>query len=348
MRYLRFSLALVIGALLALLFAGGVLPVATVFAASQPTCQAAGSTGLTAAVVATAGQTITGSIDATGCDVGIYIGPSASGVTVEDATVTGADNQGIFVQDASGTVIEDSIISGNGAKPTLCPTPPAKPTGPCIAEDKPIELVGTSHAVVRDNVVTGNLADGGIGVADDGPLDPGAFKPGTLHPAYHNLVEDNVVESNKGGCGIVVAAYNAGAGISNNVVEGNIVEKNVAGIVVATNVPHSTSQNNDVFDNTVASNFIAGIIVHSNAPFDMITGTNVQGNTLIGNGPDPTAAGGHGPKTPTGIAVVAEPLPPGTPAAVRPAQIHGTTILRNTYVQEQTTNFVFGAVATTY
>ena len=339
--------SLLLALAVALFFASGSIAPAAAFAqGSAASCVAAGTTGLTAKVVAAAGQTITGQVDATGCDVGIYVGPSARGVTIENASVSGANDHGIFVQDAFGTVIENSVVFRNGVDPTLCPSPPKQPTGPCIAEDKPIELVGTSHAVVKDNVVDGNLADGGIGVADDGATDPGALRPGTPHAAYHNLIEHNVIEANRGGGGIVLAAYNANGGLSNNVVEGNFVAKNVAGIVVATNAPHAIAQDDDVFNNTMVSNTLAGVIVHASAPFDMVSGTNIQGNILVGNGPDPSAAGGHGPKSPTGIAVVAEPLPPHTPAGVHGAQIHGTTLKGNTFVHETVTNFVFGAVAT--
>ena len=38
-------------------------------------CLQAGNTGLTASIVAHPGQTITGAVDATGCDLGIYVGP---------------------------------------------------------------------------------------------------------------------------------------------------------------------------------------------------------------------------------------------------------------------------------
>jgi len=321
------------------------LPAAGTFAASGPTaaqtnCQQAGSTGLTAKVVATSGQTITGLVDATGCDVGIYVGPGVSNVTIQSAVVENADNHGIFVQDAFGTTIENSVVDHNGLNPTLCPNPPQKPTGPCISEDKPIELVGTSHSVVENNTVTGNLADGGIGVADDGPLDPGAFDPGTLKAAYHNVIANNVVVDNKGGCGIVLAAYNQGGGVSNNVVTGNVVNQNVAGVVVAADSPGTTVINNDVFRNVVEDNIIPGIIVHSNTPGDKVIGTNIQGNVLSGNGADGEV---HDTAT-TGIIVVTNPTPPGFPAGTPAALITYTTVKGNTFDNEQKDVVVTGKV----
>lgn len=335
-----------VSAIVSALSIGSCLLVAAPAGAAAPVCQSAGSTGLTAAVIATSNQTITGTIDATGCGVGVYIGPGITGVTVDNATISGANDHGILVQDASNDTIENSLVTGNGLNPSTCPSPPTPPTGPCISEDKGIELVGTSHVTVEDNVVTKNMADGGIGVADDGPIDPGAPQPGTLHPGYHNLIKGNVISGNPTGCGIVVAAYNPGAGVSNNVVEGNDVTGNVAGIVVAADAPHTLAINNDVFQNVASGNFIPGVIVHSNAPGDVVVGTDVEGNVLSGNGPDPHAAGGKGPAGPAGIVVIAEPLPPGAPASLPKAIVRDTTVKGNTYAGETVNLFIFGSIAT--
>src|SRR5437870_1718357 len=50
---------------------------------------------ITAAKVAITCQTITGDVDATGCDVGVYIGPGVTGVTVT-AAVHDASQVNIF------------------------------------------------------------------------------------------------------------------------------------------------------------------------------------------------------------------------------------------------------------
>lgn len=321
---------------------GGLPPVA----AAAATCQSAGNTGLTAAVIATSNQTITGAIDATNCDVGIYVGPGVTGVTVEGATVTGASNHGIFVEDSSSDTIENSVVEGNGTSPNVCPSPPKQATGACIHEDKAIEIVGSSHVLVQDNTVTGNKADGGIGIADDGPTDPGALNPGTLMASHNDTISGNVIIGNSTGCGVVVAAYNPGAGVSNNVVENNIVEQNVAGVVVAADSPHTSVLNNDVKDNVIEHNFLPGVIVHANTPGDTVVGTDVENNVLVGNGGDASAAGGKGPKGSTGVVVAAEPTPPGFPAGLPPAAIHWTTVKNNTYVDESTSVFVSGAFAT--
>jgi parallel beta-helix repeat protein len=269
----------------------------TAGAAPSPsrTCLPAGGTGLTAAVVATTGQIVTGTIDATGCNVGVYVGPWASSVVISGATITGAKDHGIFIQDTSNVLVENSTVSGNGVSPT-----------PGIPENKAIELVGTSYSVVRNNIVTGNMADGGIGVSDDGMIDPGAARPGSPHPAMLNSVIGNRVTENGGGCGIVVASYNSS--VSNNLVANNTVVRNPAGIVVAADAPNTSVKDNWVMGNAITDNSIPGVIIHSNAPGDTLSGTVVQGNVISGNGFDPEV----GLKDPTrgaGIILVGEVAP---------------------------------------
>ncbi len=145
--------------------------------------------------------------------------------------------------------------------------------------------------MVKGNTVTKNLADGGISLVDDGPLDPGVAQGkipvgGTLAPSKDNTIEDNTITDNQGGCGIVIAAYNAGEGVIDNIVSGNTVSHDVAGIVVATDVPGSLAEGNVVSHNVVSDNFIAGIVLHSNAPGDMLMKNAVTDNTVAGNGAD--------------------------------------------------------------
>ena len=129
-------------------------------------CSAAGSTGLTAAQVATTNQTISASVDATGCDIGIYVPPGATGVTIGGATssdgitVSGANDTGIFVDQTTGTTIENDTVQNNGVAP-----------GAGIGSFGGIVLAGVSNATVSSNTVTGN-GGGGIIVNDNGPVNP--------------------------------------------------------------------------------------------------------------------------------------------------------------------------------
>ena len=293
---------------------------------AAPACSPAGGTGLTAAVIATSGQKISSTINASGCDIGIYVGPGTSGVVINGAKVTGANDHGIFVQDASNIVIKNNVVSGNGIAPNTA-----------IQENKAIELVGTSHSTVSGNVVRDNLADGGIGVADDGPaIDPGAPVASATSPlpGNGNVVTNNYVKDNAAGCGIVVAAYNEGGGVSHNVVSDNRVVGGwsgapgtsipyVGGIVVAADSPSTNVAHNTVSMNTIVVSLIPGIVVHSNAPGDYVSGTILYKNYITKNGAEGPP---DDPSDPTGIEIVAESAP-GMPNA---------PVLVNTYVISQT------------
>ncbi|MDG6908275.1 MAG: right-handed parallel beta-helix repeat-containing protein [Nitrososphaerota archaeon] len=239
-------------------------------------------------------------INATGKVYGIFVlGADSNGTVIEGLTVELANNHGIFVQDSFGVTIEHNDIVSNGLRPVACPSPPATPTGPCIQENKAIELTGTSHSTVVDNQVINNMADGGIGIADDGQINPGGLSGGSPNAAIGNVVSGNTVIGNLVGCGIVVAAYNPGEGVISNIVTNNYVINGLpGGIVVAADVPHTSAVNNTVAYNTVLNNKIPGIIVHSNTPGDIVAGTIIKDNTISGNG-------GFGPKT-TGITLIGQ------------------------------------------
>ena len=325
----------VLGASLVLLAAVFTIPLAasgpaaahpTGPAASDRTCVPAGTTGLTAAVVAVPHERITGTIDATGCDIGVYVGPGVVGVHIKEATISNANDHGIFVQDTSRAVIEDSLVAHNGLAPHRCS---ATVSPPCIQEDKAIELSGTTSVTVRDNVVADNVVDGGIGVSDDGPIDPGAPAAGTLHLSSKNVIEGNTVLDNAFGCGIVVAAYDAGAGVAKNIVRHNAVIGSspgtgpfVGGIVVAADAPGTWAWDNVVLGNQVVDSLIPGIVVHSNTPGDRVWNNKLIGNILVNNG---FQAPPNDPTVPSGIEVVAEAHPGETNAPV----LTGTLVFDN-------------------
>ena len=231
-------------------------------------------------------------INAIGKMYGIYVfGSSASGTVLQGLTVENADNHGIFVQDSSQVTIVNNDVLHNGLNPINCPEPPTPPSGPCIAENKGIELVGSSNSVVANNLVANNQADGGIGISDDGQINPGGFTGGASNPAAGNVISGNTITSNVGGCGVVVAAYDPGEGVSNNIVTGNHVVNGYAGIVIAADVPNTSAINNTVVANTVLDNQLPGIIIHSNTPGDIVSGTTILRNVVSGNagfGPQPT------------------------------------------------------------
>jgi Right handed beta helix region len=307
-------------------------------AVSSPECLPAGGTGLTAVEVASSHQTIRGiSINAAGCDVGIYIGPGTTGVTINNVKITGANDHGIFVQDASHISIKDSTVTGNGVARHACPTPFSPP--PCIHEDKALQLVGTTDSVVSNNIVGHNVADGGIGIADDGPAsvggDPAALTASATspQPSQNVRVTGNVIVDNTNGCGIVVAGYDANVGVRNIEVRDNTIVgappatpdqlpplggpfgglgSYYGQIVIAGDGPFTKVSNVQVVGNHLDGSLLPGIVLHANVFGDNITNTNVKDNTLNDNGWYPPFFVSKGdtnvPFSPdtTGISVVAE------------------------------------------
>jgi len=327
-------------------------------------CLTAGSTGLTTKVILTSSQQLTGTaITATGCDLGIYIGPGTDNVLISGVTVTGANEHGIFAQDASRVTIQYSVVTGNGVAGHACPPSGAPPVG-CIAEDKGIELVGTSNSVVSHNVVSHNLADGGIGVADDGPTDPGApnTHAGIPYGATNDVVSDNLIIDNGNGCGIVIAAYNQGTPVENIQVFGNTIigaapapgqffpppGSYIGQIVVATDGPFADISNTQVVGNNLDGSELPGIVVHSNVFGDIITNTLIQDNVIADNGyyPGPPAIKPNDPgvsQGTTGIALIAEVGGTDTPSPV----LTNTNVSSNTILNDTNGVWLCGTYHTT-
>jgi hypothetical protein len=314
---------------------------------------------LTAFMLASSHQTISRmDINAAGCDVGIYVGPGTHDVTINRVSVTGANDHGIFVQDARGIVVANSYVSGTGVAPHTCETPTSPP--PCVHENKAIELVGTTYSIVWHNVVTDNSADGGIGVADDGPAsvggDPGALNDSatTGHPSAHDEVVGNIIVDNNNGCGIVVAGYDAGVGVRNIwVVDNTVIGSAPSGapnsgpyggpgsyygqIVVAGDGPYTNVTNVHVVHNKVIGSLLPGVVVHANVFGDKINNTEIRGNLIADNGYYPPFFGPPGDtnapladSVSNGLSIVAEVgvQPPNMPdPIVTHTEIESNTVL---------------------
>lgn len=264
-------------------------------ALAAPSAFAAGTlpNGFTAAVVAQSGQTIRGAIDASGYDLGIYIGPGVHNVRVDGARVTGAHDQGILVQDAHNVLIRNSTVEGNALSHL-----------PQLEEVKGIVVAGSRGVIVTGNTVEGN-GDGGIGVYDDGPNSTKTFAPiaidQTAVPGVGNIVTGNTIRDNFAGCGIVVAAKNPGGGLERNVVSFNRVVYGpplpgkppfTGGIVVAGGeFGPVTVDRTMVLHNTVTGGIIPGISLHAGRPH-VLSRTFLVDNTLAHNGGAPGATHG--------------------------------------------------------
>lgn len=257
-------------------------------AAAAPTCVQAGNSGFTAAVVARAGQHISGEqVDATGCDVGIYVGPGATGVQIRHVKVTGANDAGILVQKTSRVMITGSTVTGNGFH---------SPGQNMLPQAFGISLFGVSDSVVSGNTVYSN-ARGGIGVMDYGPFDPGQLvthEPGPatpLVPSDHDVVSDNRLWANYNACAIVLAPFNQGGHVADDIVTGNTITgvganqngADVGAIVVQSNGPASTVRNITIGRNRVSGSTESGVIVHAAAPNSRTSDIWIAGNVLSGD-----------------------------------------------------------------
>ncbi|MDA8309408.1 MAG: right-handed parallel beta-helix repeat-containing protein, partial [Actinomycetota bacterium] len=304
---------------------GGALALGQAPASAAATCVQAGTTGLSAAkVVSTSTSTLTGTtITAKSCDVGLYVGPTAKNVTIKGVTVTGANDEGILVQNSTDVTVEDSVVKGDGTSPT-----------PAIAFDNALELIGTSNSKVEGNTLSGDFA-GGIGVADDGPTNPGGPKPSTLRPSNNDVISGNTISAVYGGCSIVFSSRNPGAGITGGAISHNTLTGSpghfgphgpvIGNIVVATAGVGASLSGVAVTGNTVTGAGLPGIIVHGDAPGSKVSAVTVAGNTLSGDDWLTT----DGPAVPAGIVVATSPIPPpGSPV------VTGTSIKNNTVSNE--------------
>ncbi len=284
----------------------------------RPRCMPAGHSGLSAAVVAHARQHITGYINASGCDVGVYVRTGTKGVVISHATITGANAHAIMVVDTSGTIVENNAVAdnfGNAIDLTLLP------------ENKTIELVGTTGARV-----TGNTGTPSIAVIDNGRVDAAAVNPGKPSPSVRNLVQGNHFFSwihKSMNCLVAVAAFNPGEGVTGNIVSDNTFS---GGIVVATDAAHTSAIGNVVSGNTLTGASLPGIIIHSNSPGDIIKGTVLASNHLSHNAAMPIC----GLSMSAGIAIIGAATP-----------ILGTLVHGNTISNEQVGIWIAGSTGAT-
>ena len=310
---------------------------------AAPSCSPAGTTGLTTLLIAHSDQDIKDkTINAAGCDVGVYVPPGSKHVMIRGNDLSGAGIHGIFVQDSSHITIRDNNVHDNSAGVPKVSCDFVK-EGPCLAEGKAIQLDGTSDSIIARNTIT-NDQFGGISIADDGQVDPGALNPGNLSPANHNIVIGNTITKVAHDCGIVVAVYNDKNIAEDNLILNNNVEGSlppfgrnpyVGQIVVATDGPGATIRDTFVFHNVVNGSTLPGIVVHSNAPGDSISRTVIINNELGNNGyyppffstpSTPVAADGT-----TGISIVAE----AASGMTNPPTISETVLINNSVTPDQ-------------
>lgn len=251
---------------------------------------------MSAAVVARSNQRITHRNIRTRCDIGIYVGPSVSHVTIDSVRVSGANFQGILAENTSHLTIRNSTITGNGFN-TIDPSAPALPGNGLhsyVGQAFGISLFGVSYSTVQRNRVNDN-GRGGIGIMDNGANNPGTITqdPNALLVAStHDTVIGNWMSANYGGCALVAATQNFSGHLSDLALAGNTITgtgfshahgPDVGGIVVAANLPNSSVRNVAVYGNKVSNSLEGGVIVNAEAFNSSTRNVFVTNNVLAGN-----------------------------------------------------------------
>src|SRR6202023_2456183 len=151
-----------------------------------------------AAMIALNAQTITlANVNATGCDIGIYVGSGINNVTITGTTVSNANDEGILAEENTGLTVTASSITNNTLNPHST-----------IPDEHAVMLDGDVNASITNNTVTGNNS-GGIGLADNGPVDPGTPNPGPGTPVAStgNTISGNTLSGNTGGWSIIAEPW---------------------------------------------------------------------------------------------------------------------------------------------
>ncbi|MEM0272743.1 MAG: right-handed parallel beta-helix repeat-containing protein [Thermoprotei archaeon] len=181
-------------------------------------------TSLTAAVVASNGQTITTTVDATGCDVGVYIGPGTTGVIIS-ATVHDANKVGIF-NDGGNAVIEGSTIYniGNHVNGVFSPNGVQTGIGIYFSASATGKIDGNNiYNYQKGGIVVRNLES--VYVTNNTVTGLGPFK----------LIAQNGIELGFGTYGPTLSSSNVGH-VTGNVVTGNIYTEGAGTKYVSTGI----------------------------------------------------------------------------------------------------------------
>ncbi|MGZ4677134.1 MAG: right-handed parallel beta-helix repeat-containing protein [Acidimicrobiia bacterium] len=206
-------------------------------------------------------------IDATGKDNGILVGPGASGATVSHLRVVNAIGEGILATQVDSVGLFFNHVEHNDRGTSVANSYPECQAAGQIPGDcgEGLHLQATTNSAAVGNDVSENA--GGILVSDD------------MASSHGNLVAYNRVLDNKPDCGITVPAHNPAGGVYDNTIAMNMVIGNgEGGVLIAAGVPGSAAHDNRVLNNYLESNGFAGVTLHAHAP-----GQNLDNNVIAGN-----------------------------------------------------------------
>jgi len=170
---------------------------------------------VTAAVVVLATTTVSGTVNAAGCDVGVYISVFAPGTTVT-ATVNDANKVGVFNDGATGVTVTGSTVrcTGNHGGTNTGPCTDFSPNGVQTGIDVYYSCAGTG--TISSNTIN-QYQKGGITVRD---LD-NVFVTGNTVTGLGlvNFIAQNGIEFGFGTCGPTVSTANVGQVTGNTVTD---------------------------------------------------------------------------------------------------------------------------------
>ena len=300
MRRLLFIAALVVAAITAALAVGTV-------SASAASCTATGffrdGINLTAAVIDPAG-TYSASLDATGCNIGVYYGPSTTG-TVSGADISGANYFGVVADGAAVNVTGSSVHNigevpfngtqhGNAIYYTNAASGTIGGDTVSLYQKNGITAVNGSSVTISGNTVTGQgpvpyIAQNGIEVGS-----------GTSATVSGNTVSDNAYSgtNNASAGGILVfggpcfgSAYTTGVSVTTNTLTDNdvgIFLYNADATCIATS---PTKTQNKAVNNTITNNLGASNVSGNGYPNGYQAGIsdfgvkdNLVNNKISGSG----------------------------------------------------------------
>ena len=235
---------------------------------------------LTAALIVSASnQTINAtSVSAAGCNIGVYIGPGLTGITISNSQIFGANYYGI-VNNGSNVTVTKSQIHDIGENP----------------------LNGVQHGVgiywAYDNIDKGTISYNTLwNYQKGGIVVNGGASSGTAATVSHNTVIGQGPVSYIAQNGIQIG-YGAKATVSNNIVTGNsytgqgnaasggilVVGGSCYGgaLTIGTKITGNTVIGNDV--GVYLSNLDGTTCIPTNTPTNILTNKNIITNDAVNN-----------------------------------------------------------------
>ncbi len=191
---------------------------------------------ITAAVIATSAG-VTGPVNAGGlCDVGVYVGPSASAATIT-ASVTDALQVGVFNDGASGVTVSGSVTcTGNHSGPALSICNNFSPNGDQTG-------IGVYFSCTGSGSISGSTINqyqkGGVVVRDLDNVQVTNNNVAGLGP--FKLIAQNGIELGfSSTCGPTVTTSNVGQ-VTGNTITGNVYTQGAEKGVISTGVLAETA-----------------------------------------------------------------------------------------------------------